>query len=253
MEGNNSISWRAQGKTAVITGGAAGIGKEIAKTFLINGAKAVIIDINAEKLSAAEKELTQYGEVKSFAADVTNSGDVDNVFDKIISAYGKIDILVNNAGITDDARLVKMSDEQLDRVLRVNVKGVFNCSRKTAAHMLEKGCGKIINISSVVGIYGNFGQTNYAASKSAVIGMTKTWAKELGPKGINVNAVAPGFIQTDMTDKMPEKIIENMKEKIPLHRLGKPGEIAGVCLFLASDSADYINGAVISVDGGIVL
>lgn len=162
-------------------------------------------------------------------------------------------MLINNAGITLDSLLVKMTDEQWDRVIDINLTGVFNCSRAVAPAMIEQGCGRIINTSSVVGVYGNIGQTNYAATKAGVIGLTKSWAKELGPKGINVNAVAPGYIQTEMTNKVPEKILHLMKEKTPLRRLGTPLDVAKIYLFLASADADFVNGTVVNVDGGLVL
>src|SRR5690606_27197858 len=170
-----------------------------------------------------------------------------------LNMYGRIDVLVNNAGITQDATLLKMTEEQFDRVIDVNLKGVFYCTKAVAPIMVEQGKGKIINTSSVVGVYGNFGQTNYAASKSAVIGMTKTWAKELGRKGINVNAVAPGFIAKPMVQKMPEKVLEKMKGNVSLARLGDPKDVANAYLFLASDESDYVHGHVLHVDGGIMM
>ncbi|MEY4046682.1 MAG: hypothetical protein RL284_233, partial [Bacteroidota bacterium] len=171
----------------------------------------------------------------------------------IITKYGKIDILINNAGITRDATLLKMSTDQWQQVIDVNLTGVFNATKVVAPYMVEKGYGKIISISSVVGLYGNFGQTNYAAAKAGVIAMTQTWAKELGRKGVTANAVAPGFIHTEILQAMPEDVLNKMKAKVPLQRLGKPEDIANVNLFLASDQSDYINGATISVDGGITL
>jgi 3-oxoacyl-[acyl-carrier protein] reductase len=185
-----------------------------------------------------------------------NVADFENVklaVKNVIEEFGTIDILVNNAGITRDGTLKKMTPEQWQQVIDVNLTGVFNCTQLVSAVMLENGSGKIINASSVVGLYGNFGQTNYVASKSGVIGMTKVWARELGRKGINVNAVAPGFIATEMVSAMPEKVIQSMEEKTPLGRLGKPEDIANAFLFLASDEASFINGATLSVDGGIVI
>jgi len=170
-----------------------------------------------------------------------------------IEKFGVIDILINNAGITRDATLLKMTEEQWEQVIGVNLSGVFHCTKAVATHMVEKAKGRIINASSVVGIYGNFGQTNYSATKAGVIAMTKTWARELGPKGIRVNAVAPGFIATDMVRKMPEKVLQSMAERTPLRRLGQPRDVANAYLFLASQEADFINGAVLSVDGGVVL
>jgi 3-oxoacyl-[acyl-carrier protein] reductase len=170
-----------------------------------------------------------------------------------IEKYGKVDVLVNNAGITADATLAKMTEEQWDRVININLKGVFNCTQAVIPHMVQQGAGRVLTASSVVGIYGNFGQTNYAATKWGVIGMTKTWAKELGAKGLRFNAVAPGFIATEMVAKMPEKVVTMLKEKAPVKRLGTVEDVAACYLFLASDEADFINGAVLSVDGGVTL
>jgi len=166
--------------------------------------------------------------------------------------FGRVDILVNNAGITLDATLLKMTEEQWDRVIAVNLKGVFNCTRAFAPLMVEQGYGRVINVSSVVALYGNFGQTNYVAAKAGVIGMTRVWARELGRKGVTVNAVAPGFIETEMTRNLPEKVLEQIIQRTPLGRMGKPAEVAAAVLFLASDEASYVNGAVLSVDGGMV-
>jgi 3-oxoacyl-[acyl-carrier protein] reductase len=171
----------------------------------------------------------------------------------VIAKHGRIDVLVNNAGITQDARLQNMSLEQFDRVIDVNLRGVFHCAQAVAKHMVAQGSGVILNASSVVGIYGNFGQTNYAASKFGVIGFTKTWSRELGPKGVRVNAVAPGFIATPILNTIPEKVIAEMAQRVPLRRLGKPEEIANVYAFLASDEASYINGEVIEVSGGMTV
>ncbi len=171
----------------------------------------------------------------------------------VLARFGRIDCLVNNAGITRDARLVKMTDEQFDQVIDVNLKGVYRCTKAVADPMIQQGSGVILNASSVVGLYGNFGQTNYAATKAGVIGFTRTWARELGPKGIRVNAVCPGFVRTPILDAMPPSVIEKMQEKVPLGRLGKPEEIAAVYAFLASDDASYLNGSIIEVSGGIQL
>lgn len=240
-------------KVCVITGAASGIGKEAAKKFVINGAKVVICDINNDMVQDTVSELSGLGEVKGFKLDVTKPDEIRYMVEETVKVYGRIDVLINNAGITADAQLLKMTTEQFDRVIDVNLKGVFNCTSEVAPVMIQNGKGKIINTSSVVGIYGNFGQTNYAATKFGVVGMTKTWAKELGRKNINVNAVAPGFILTEMTKKMPEKVLNMMKEKSPLNRLGTPEDVANVYMFLASDESDFIHGAVISVDGGVVL
>jgi 3-oxoacyl-[acyl-carrier protein] reductase len=185
--------------------------------------------------------------------DVTDREMVDAVVAQVKNQFGRIDVLVNNAGITKDARLQKMTMAQFDQVIDVNLRGVFHCAQSVADTMVAQGSGVILNASSVVGIYGNFGQTNYAATKFGVIGFTKTWSRELGPKGIRVNAIAPGFIATPILDTIPENLMQEMKARVPLKRLGKPEEIANVYAFLASDEASYINGAVIEVAGGMTL
>lgn len=244
---------RLKDKVCIITGGARGIGKATAMKFAANGAKVVICDLDDKLVQTTVKELLEFGEVKGFSVDVTKPEDIRSMVAEIITIYGRIDVLVNNAGITADSTLLKMTSEQFDRVIDVNLKGTFNCTKEVVPAMIPNGKGKIINASSVVGIFGNFGQANYAASKFGVIGMTKTWAKELGRKNINVNAVAPGFIQTEMTMKMPENVLNMMKEKSPLNRLGTPDDVANVFLFLASDESDFIHGTTIGVDGGVVL
>ena len=191
--------------------------------------------------------------VAGWVVDVTQRAMVDAMVQNTLAQFGRIDVLVNNAGITQDARLQKMSLEQFDRVIDVNLRGVFHCAQAVSDSMVAQGSGVILNGSSVVGIYGNFGQTNYAASKFGVIGFTKTWARELGPKGIRVNAVAPGFIETPILATMPAKVIDEMRERVPLKRLGQPQDIARVYTFLASDQAAYINGAVIEVSGGLTV
>ncbi|HHV79764.1 MAG TPA: 3-oxoacyl-[acyl-carrier-protein] reductase [Firmicutes bacterium] len=245
---------RLRDKVCIVTGAGRGIGKEIALRFASEGAKVAVCEIDEMTGAATASEIQEKGHEAIFVkVDVTNRESVKAMVEETTSHYGRIDVLVNNAGITADALLVKMTEEQWDKVIGVNLKGVFNCTQAVAPKMIEQGKGKIINISSVVGLYGNFGQTNYAATKSGVIGMTKTWGKELGRKGINVNAVAPGFIITEMTAKMPQKVLDMMKDKTPLGRLGTPQDVASAVLFLASDESDYVNGAVLSVDGGIVL
>lgn len=246
---------RLSGKVVIITGGAKGIGKEISLRFAREGAKVVIIcDVDT---SAAEQALKQIEEISHdctyYQMDVTNRQQVFEVVHKIIEKYGRIDVLINNAGINCDSFLKKMTEEQWDQVIAVNLKGVFNCAQAVVDVMIKQGKGKIITTTSVVGLYGNIGQTNYAASKFGVIGMTKTWAKELGPKGINVNAVAPGFIMTQMTEKMPQHILDEMQLKTPMRRLGTPADVANAFLYLASDESNFVNGAVLSVDGGLVL
>ncbi|SDJ87320.1 3-oxoacyl-[acyl-carrier-protein] reductase [Natronincola ferrireducens] len=245
---------RLKDKVALITGSTRGIGRAIAEKYAEEGAKVILIDRSGKGLDKAMGEMkAKYGVAYGYVMDVTNRSQVQEVFAKIIEDLGTIDILVNNAGITADAQIYKMADEQWDNVINVNLTGVFNCTKEAVKIMREKEFGKIINISSVVGLYGNFGQTNYAATKSGVIGMTKTLAKELGRKNVNVNVVCPGFIATEMTEKMPEKVLATMKEKAPLNRLGTPEDIANACVFLASQEASFVTGAVLSVDGGIVL
>lgn len=244
---------RLKNKVCIITGAARGIGKATAIKFSSNGAKVVICDLDDSVVQTTVKELSEYGEVIGFAVDVTVPEEIRNMVSEVMKTFGRIDVLINNAGITADSSLMKMTSEQFDRVIDVNLKGTFNCTKEVVPSMIQGGKGKIINASSVVGLYGNFGQTNYAASKFGVIGMTKTWAKELGRKNINVNAVAPGFIMTEMTMKMPENVLNMMKEKSPLNKLGTPEDVANVFLFLASDESDFIHGSVISVDGGVVL
>lgn len=245
---------RLNGKVAIITGAARGIGKATAEKFLKEGASVVICDISQEQVDATVNELKAISEnIAGIKVDVTNRAEVDEMIRFTLEKFGRIDCLVNNAGITADNTLLKMTEEEWDRVININLKGVFNCGQAVAKVMVDQGSGVILNATSVVGLYGNYGQTNYAATKWGVIGMTKTWAKELGKKGIRVNAVAPGFILTPMTEKMPEKVLEMMKDKAPLKRLGMPEDIANAYAFLASDEASFITGAVLSVDGGIVL
>jgi 3-oxoacyl-[acyl-carrier protein] reductase len=245
---------RLHQKVAVITGAAGGIGWATAQKFAREGAIVVVVDLKPEAVDRAVRDLQAAGsQARGFALDVTQRPELDAMVMKICEVYGRIDILVNNAGITMDARLVKMTEEQFDKVINVNLKGVFHCTQAVVELMIAQGSGVILNASSVVGLYGNFGQTNYAASKFGVIGFAKTWARELGPKGIRVNAVCPGFIATPILDTIPEKVLEGMKERVPLRRLGTPEEIANVYAFLASDEASYINGAVIEVGGGLTV
>jgi 3-oxoacyl-[acyl-carrier protein] reductase len=245
---------RLKDKVAIITGSARGIGKATAVKFALEGAKVVVCDVNLSQVNETVNEIENMGfEVTGFKMDVTNRAEVEDVIAATVAKYGKLDCLVNNAGITADNTLLKMSEDEFDRVININLKGVYNCGQAAATVMAGQGFGVILNASSVVGLYGNFGQTNYAATKWGVIGMTKSWAKELGKKGIRVNAVAPGFILTPMTEKMPEKVLEIMKDKAPLKSLGYPEDIANAYAFLASDEARFITGAVLSVDGGVVL
>lgn len=244
---------RLQGRVALITGGARGLGLETALTFARHGARVAVCDVQPddERFLAAVETTGSRGIYTK--ADVSDQEQVETMVRSTTERLGPIDILVNNAGVTQDSTLLKMTHEQWDRVIAVNLTGVFNCTKAVVQMMVEHGCGKIINTSSIVGLYGNFGQTNYAAAKSGVIGMTKTWARELGPKGITVNAVAPGFIRTEMVEKMPQQVLDAIRDRTPVRRLGEPRDVANACLFLASSEADFINGAVLSVDGGLTL
>lgn len=245
---------RLQDKVAIITGAANGIGLQAARTFANEGAQVVIADFDEASGKEREGELQSEGMKCTFIqVNVADRGSVDSMVDEVLSTYGKIDILINNAGITRDAMLSKMTPEQFQQVIDVNLNGVFHCTQAVLPSMTAQGQGKIVNTSSVSGAYGNVGQTNYAAAKSGIIGMTKTWAKELARKGINVNAVAPGFTETGMVEGVPEKVIDQMKEQIPMGRLGRPEDIANAYLFLSSNEANYVNGHVLHVDGGIMM
>ena len=244
---------KLKNKTAVVTGAARGLGRAIAQRLLEEGARVIITDINAESLGRAVNELKAYGDASSVIMDVTDFEEVQSSFADIINRFGRIDILVNNAGITADAQLKNMTEQQFDSVVAVNMKGVFACTRAVVNHMIENGYGKIISIASVTAHNGNFGQTNYAATKAAVVSMTQTWAKELAKYGINANAVAPGYTATEMVQKVPEKVLDSIKSKTPSRRLGKPEEIAAACAYLASDEAAFVNGAVLKIDGGLAL
>lgn len=245
---------RLKDKVAIITGGADGIGKATAELFAAEGAKVAIWDLNTEKGEALVKQLKAAGGEAIFVR--TNTSDltsVENATAMVVEKYGRVDILLNNAGITRDASMKKMTTDQWQQVIDVNLSGVFYCTKAVSPFMLEQGYGRIISTSSVVALYGNFGQTNYVAAKAGVIGMTKTWAREFGRKGITVNAIAPGFISTEMVAAMPEQVLAGMRDKVPVGRLGEPKEIACAFLFLASDEAAYVNGTVLSVDGGITI
>lgn len=244
---------RLENKIAIVTGGAQGIGKATVEKFAAEGAIIIVWDVDEVKGNKLSDDLKlQKVNIKFMKVNVADFQEVEKAILQIINEFGKIDILVNNAGILRDGTLVKMTSEQWQQVIDVNLTGVFNCTKAVAPHMIEMQYGRIINATSVVGLYGNFGQTNYVATKAGVIGMTKVWARELGRKGINVNAIAPGFIATEMVTSMPEKVITMMKEKTPLGRLGKPEDIANAYCFLASDEASFINGTVLSVDGGVI-
>jgi len=243
---------RLEGRVAVITGAAAGIGQATAHRFAREGACVVLCDRNVAAVEQEAAALRDTGlEALGYALDVTDRRGIADLVQSTMQRFGRIDVLVNNAGITADARLARMSEEQFDAVIDVNLKGVFNCTQAVAEVMTARGSGVILNASSVVGIYGNYGQTNYAASKFGVIGMTKTWARELGPKGIRVNAVCPGFVATDILSTMPEKVLDGFRSACWQGRIGLPDEIASVYAFLASDDASYINGAALEVSGGL--
>jgi 3-oxoacyl-[acyl-carrier protein] reductase len=246
---------RLKGKVSIITGGAQGIGQATARKFAEEGAIVIVCDMRAEAVEAAVADLRRTPGVVAdgHVVDVTKRPQIDAMVAAVKARFGRIDALVNNAGITLDARLQKMTDAQFDKVIDVNLKGTYNCAQAVLETMLAQGSGSITNASSVVGIYGNFGQSNYAASKFGVIGLAKTWARELGPKGIRCNAVAPGFIATPILSTIPDKVMAQMTDRVPMKRLGKPEEIASVYAFLASDDASYINGAVIEVAGGLTV
>ena len=241
-------------KVIIVTGSGRGIGREIAESFTKNGATVIISDYSTESLIEAENLFTTKGySFKAIPCDVTNSEDVQNLIDLTYKEFGKIDVLINNAGITKDNLILRMKDEQWDSVIETNLKGVFLTTRASVKYFLKQRYGKIINISSVVGITGNIGQSNYSASKAGIIGFSKSIARELAIRNITVNIVAPGFIDTPMTSVLPDGVKEDFIEKIPLKRMGTPTDIANIVLFIASPLADYITGQVINVDGGMVM
>ncbi len=249
---------RLKEKVALVTGGAAGIGKATAQRFAEEGAKVVICDVAVEKGEATAKEIG----ADFYHVNIADRQAAQDWIDAVVEKYGRIDILVNNAGVLRDGQLVKwkngelngqMAETDFDLVISVNLKGVFNCTQAVAPVMIQQGSGVILNATSIVGLDGNFGQTNYVATKAGVIGMTKVWSRELGRYGVRVNAVAPGFTLTEMVRQMPEKILDSMKSHTPLRRLGEPRDIANAYLFLASDEASFITGEVLRVDGGIVV
>jgi 3-oxoacyl-[acyl-carrier protein] reductase len=245
---------RLKDKVAIVTGGAQGIGLATVRRFLDEGAVVALADIAPAAVAQAVDALAGASDrLRGFTVDVTRRDSLAAMVAGLRREFDRIDVLVNNAGITQDARLQNMSDEQFDRVIDVNLRGVFQATQAVLPTLLEQGSGVILNASSVVGLYGNFGQTNYAASKFGVIGFVKTWARELGPKGIRCNAVCPGFIRTSLVESIPAKVLEQMRERVPLRRLGTPEEVAAVYAFLASDDASYVNGAVIEVGGGLTL
>ena len=251
---------RMKDKVVLVSGGAAGIGRATALKFAEEGAKVVICDVNETAGQETVKELGP--DAAFYKVNVASREEVQKWVDDVVAKYGRVDVMVSNAGILRDGQLVKVKEGQLvgqmseadfDLVISVNLKGVFNCAQAVAPQMIKQGGGVILNATSVVGLDGNFGQTNYVATKSGVIGMTKVWARELGKYGIRVNAVAPGFTATEILSFMPEKIIEGMKARTPLGRMGEPRDIANAYLFLASDEASFITGETLRVDGGIVV
>jgi 3-oxoacyl-[acyl-carrier protein] reductase len=250
-------------RVAIITGGANGIGRETAHAFAKAGAAVAVWDVLESAGAATVAEIERLGGKAAFyKVDVTSAPEVEAAVADTLGRFDGLDILINNAGITRDAQLLKvkdgsvvgkMSEADFEAVIRVNLKGVFICTQAVAPAMIRKRYGRIVNASSVVGLYGNFGQTNYVASKAGVIGMTRVWARELGRHGITVNAVAPGFIATEMTQAVPEHVLAQMVQRTPVGRIGLPNDVASAYLFLASEEAGFINGAVLSVDGGLVL
>lgn len=242
------------GKVALITGGAQGIGKAVAFLLAQNGADIVVSDINLERAEETVREIQALGrKVLALKVDVASLVDVEKMVEAILAQFGKLDILVNNAGIARDKLILRMTEEDWDAVLNINLKGTFHCTKAVVRHMSRQKSGKIVNIASVVGEMGNAGQGNYAASKAGVIGFTKTIAREFAQRGINVNAIAPGYIETAMTEALPEKVKEELRRLIPMDRLGKPEDVAEAVLFLVSESANYITGQVLNVNGGIYM
>ncbi|MDD5116089.1 MAG: 3-oxoacyl-[acyl-carrier-protein] reductase [Candidatus Omnitrophica bacterium] len=245
---------RLAGKVALVTGGARGIGQAIAMTFAREGADIVVADVNLEIAQKTALEIEGLGrKALALEMDVTKIEAVEEGVNKILDKMGKVDILVNNAGITKDNLLLRMSQADWDAVINVNLKGTFNCIKAVSRPMIKQRNGRIVSIASIIGLMGNPGQANYAASKAGIIALTKTTAKELASRNINANAVAPGFIQTEMTAKLPEELKKKMLEAIPLDKLGTPQDVANACLFLVSEESSYITGQVITVDGGMVM
>ncbi|MDD5634334.1 MAG: 3-oxoacyl-[acyl-carrier-protein] reductase [Candidatus Omnitrophica bacterium] len=246
---------RLENKVSMITGAARGIGREIAMLFASEGSNLAICDVNEEALAATKGEIEKTTGRKVVAAkiDVTREEDVQNFVKKVLDNFSSLDILVNNAGITRDNLVMRMSEQEWDAVLDVNLKGAFNCIKAVSRPMMKNRSGKIINMASIIGIMGNMGQANYSASKGGLIALTKSVAKELGSRNINVNAIAPGFIQTDMTDKLQGEIKETLLKLIPLGKMGEAKDVARLALFLASSDSSYITGQVLQVDGGMVM
>jgi 3-oxoacyl-[acyl-carrier protein] reductase len=241
-------------RVVVITGAAKGIGSEIGKEFARRGSSVFLCDRNEEKLKITAEEINALNPRVSYdVADIRHAEDTNELFNKAIAKFGKVEVLVNNAGITRDNLLMRMSEEEWDEVIATNLKGTYNCIKAVIRPMMKQRFGRIINLSSVIGLMGNAGQTNYAASKAGVIGLTKSVAREFASRNVTCNAIAPGFIQTEMTAVLDEKVVENLKSQIPLGRLGSVSDVAKVACFLASDDASYITGQVINVDGGMVM
>ena len=243
-----------EGKIALVTGGARGIGREIALLFAKQGADMTLCDVDIEQAEQTAKEIKALGrECLVLKADVTDSGSVQVMVDKILDKFKKLDILINNAGITRDGLVFRMSEQDWDKVIAVNLKGTFLCTKIVSKVMLKQRFGRIVNLASIIGIMGNIGQANYAASKAGIIGLTKSVAKELAPRGVCVNAIAPGFIRTEMTAKLSEDVRKRMLSVIPLGRFGEPKDVADLALFLSSESSSYITGQVIQIDGGMLM
>ena len=243
---------RFEGKVVVVTGAAQGIGKQIALGFAKEKATVIIFDLNEEALKETYKELSLHSKCEYYLVDVTENKQIEETVNKVIDKFSKVDILINNAGITKDNLFPRLSENDWDKVIAINLKGTFLCSKICLKYMLKQRKGKIVNISSIIGIIGNAGQANYSASKAGLIGLTKSLAKEVGSRNICVNAVAPGYIQTKMTEVLSDKVKEEMLKRIPLKRLGLPRDVSSAVLFLASEEADYITGQVLVVDGGMV-
>jgi 3-oxoacyl-[acyl-carrier protein] reductase len=246
---------RFEGKVAIITGAGRGIGKAIAERLASEGADVVICDIDKEAAERTAEEIRSKYSVKAMAisADVANEGDVNSMVEETIKNFGRVDFLINNAGITKDSLLLRMSEEEWDKVIAVDLKSVFLCTRAVIRHMMRQKFGRIVNISSVIGLRGNVGQANYASAKAGIIGFTKSAARELAGRNITVNAVAPGYIQTEMTERLPQEVKEEMLKQVPLGRPGQPEDVAGVVAFLCSEDASYITGEIIRVDGGMAM